>query len=86
VLAVASIYAATMVLFVLANKRTTSANAIFLQSTAPLWVLLAGPALLGERTTDATCCSWASWRSAWPSSSSAWTRRRRRHPIRSAAT
>jgi drug/metabolite transporter (DMT)-like permease len=51
VLAVASIYAATMVLFVLANKRTTSANAIFLQSTAPLWVLLAGPALLGERTT-----------------------------------
>ncbi len=51
VLAVASIYAATMVLFVIANKRTTSANAIFLQSTAPLWVLLAGPALLGERTT-----------------------------------
>ena len=51
VLVVASIYAATMVLFVIANKRTTSANAIFLQSTAPLWVLLAGPALLGERTT-----------------------------------
>ena len=51
VLAVAAIYAATMVLFVIANKRTTSANAIFLQSTAPLWVLLAGPALLGERTT-----------------------------------
>ncbi|MGZ8375841.1 MAG: DMT family transporter [Gemmatirosa sp.] len=51
VLAVAAIYAATMVLFVLANKRTTSANAIFLQSTAPLWVLLAGPTLLGERTT-----------------------------------
>ena len=40
-----------MVLFVIANKLTTSANAIFLQSTAPLWVLLAGPALLGERTT-----------------------------------
>jgi drug/metabolite transporter (DMT)-like permease len=51
VLGVAAVYAATMVLFVLANKRTTSANAIFLQSTAPLWVLLAGPALLGERTT-----------------------------------
>jgi drug/metabolite transporter (DMT)-like permease len=51
VLLVAAIYAATMVLFVIANKRTTSANAIFLQSTAPLWVLLAGPALLGERTT-----------------------------------
>lgn len=51
VLGVAAVYAATMVMFVLANKRTTSANAIFLQSTAPLWVLLAGPALLGERTT-----------------------------------
>ncbi|GLC24314.1 DMT family transporter [Roseisolibacter agri] len=51
VLAVAAVYAATLVLFVIANKRTTSANAIFLQSTAPLWVLLAGPALLGERTT-----------------------------------
>ncbi|MDF1502611.1 EamA family transporter [Roseisolibacter sp. H3M3-2] len=51
VLGVAAVYATTMVLFVLANKRTTSANAIFLQSTAPLWVLLAGPALLGERTT-----------------------------------
>jgi drug/metabolite transporter (DMT)-like permease len=42
-------YAATMVLFVLANKLTTSANTIFLQSTAPLYVLLLGPWLLGER-------------------------------------
>jgi drug/metabolite transporter (DMT)-like permease len=42
-------YAITMVLFVLANKLTTSANAIFLQSTAPLYVLLLGPWLLGER-------------------------------------
>ncbi len=49
VLAVAAVYAATMVLFVVANKLTTSANAIFLQSTAPLWVLLAGPVLLRER-------------------------------------
>jgi DME family drug/metabolite transporter len=41
-------YAATMILFVLANKMTTSANAIFLQSTAPLYLLLLGPLLLRE--------------------------------------
>lgn len=41
-------YAATMILFVLANKTTTSANAIFLQSTAPLYLLLLGPLLLKE--------------------------------------
>jgi len=33
-------YAATVTLFVLANKLTTSANTIFLQSTAPLYILL----------------------------------------------
>ncbi len=42
-------YAATVVSFVLANKLTTSANAIYLQSTAPLYLLLLGPVLLGER-------------------------------------
>ena len=42
-------HAATMILFVLANKLTTSANTIFLQSTAPLWVVLLSPLLLGER-------------------------------------
>jgi DME family drug/metabolite transporter len=41
-------YAATMILFVLANKLTTSANAIFLQSTAPLYLLSLGPFLLRE--------------------------------------
>jgi drug/metabolite transporter (DMT)-like permease len=41
-------YAATLVLFVSANKLTTSANAIFLQSTAPVYVLLLGPLLLRE--------------------------------------
>jgi len=41
--------AATMVLFVVGNKLTTAASTIFLQSTAPLYVLLASPALLGER-------------------------------------
>ena len=48
-LAVAIAYAATMVLFVLSTKWTTSANAIFLQSTAPLYIVLASPWLLGER-------------------------------------
>jgi DME family drug/metabolite transporter len=42
-------YAATLVLFVIANKLTTAANAIFLQSTAPLYVLILAPWLLGER-------------------------------------
>lgn len=42
-------YGTTMVLFVLANKSTTAANTVFLQSTAPLFVLLLGPLLLGER-------------------------------------
>lgn len=42
-------YAATLVLFVLANKLTTSANAIFLQSTAPAFLLLLAPLLLKER-------------------------------------
>ena len=44
----AVVYAATVTLFVLATKLTTAANAIFLQSTAPLYVLLLGPMLLGE--------------------------------------
>jgi drug/metabolite transporter (DMT)-like permease len=47
--AVAVAYAATLVLFVAGNKLTTSANTIFLQSTAPLYVLLLGPWLLAER-------------------------------------
>lgn len=42
-------YAATLVLFVLANRLTTSANTIYLQSTAPLYVLLLAPLLLQER-------------------------------------
>jgi drug/metabolite transporter (DMT)-like permease len=41
--------AATMVLFVQSTKLTTAANAIFLQSTAPLYVLVLSPWLLGER-------------------------------------
>lgn len=42
-------YAATLLLFAFANRLTTAANAIFLQSTAPLWMLLLSPWLLGER-------------------------------------
>jgi drug/metabolite transporter (DMT)-like permease len=46
---VSAAYAATLVSFVLANRLTTAANAIFLQSTAPLYVLLLGPWLLAEK-------------------------------------
>ena len=42
-------YAATLVLFVTANKLTTSANTIFLQATAPLYMVVLSPWLLGER-------------------------------------
>jgi drug/metabolite transporter (DMT)-like permease len=52
-LAVGAAYAATMILYVTANKLTTAANAIFLQSTAPMYVLLLGPRLLGERIRTA---------------------------------
>jgi DME family drug/metabolite transporter len=48
VLPAAAAYAATLILFVLATKLTTAANAIFLQDTAPVYVLLAGPLLLRE--------------------------------------
>ena len=42
-------YAGTVVLFVIANKLTTAANAILLQYTAPVYVALFGPWFLGER-------------------------------------
>jgi len=50
---VAAAYAATLVTFALANRLTTSADAIFLQATAPLYILLLGPWLLKERVTRA---------------------------------
>jgi drug/metabolite transporter (DMT)-like permease len=50
-LGVAAAYAVTVTLFVLANKLTTAANAIFIQDTAPLWVLLLSPLLLREWPT-----------------------------------
>jgi drug/metabolite transporter (DMT)-like permease len=46
--AVSLAYAATLVLFVHATKLTTAANAIFLQATAPIYVVLLGPWLLRE--------------------------------------
>jgi len=42
--------AATMLLFVSANKTTTAANAILLQYLAPVLTVLIGPVLLKERT------------------------------------
>jgi DME family drug/metabolite transporter len=41
-------YAGCLTLFVLANRLTTAANTIFLQSTAPLYVLILAPWLLKE--------------------------------------
>jgi len=41
-------YAATTVSFALANKLTTAANAVFLQSAAPLYILILSPLLLRE--------------------------------------
>lgn len=49
VLPVGTMAAVTFMLFVLANKLTTSANAIFLQATAPLYMLVLGPLLLREK-------------------------------------
>ena len=41
-------YAACLTLFVLANRLTTAANTIYLQSTAPLYLLILAPLLLKE--------------------------------------
>lgn len=44
-------YAATTLLYVQANKHTTAASAILLQSTSPLFILLLAPLLLGEHAS-----------------------------------
>ncbi len=41
-------FSATLILYVTANTLTTAASAIFLQNSAPLYLLLLGPWLLGE--------------------------------------
>lgn len=48
-------YAATMILFVIANKLTASANAILLQYSAPIWAAVLGWLLLKERL------NWEQW-------------------------
>jgi drug/metabolite transporter, DME family len=48
---VACAYAATTLLYVQANKHTTAASAIFIQSTSPLFILMLAPLLLGEHAT-----------------------------------
>ncbi len=48
-LLVAVAFAATLILFVNANKQTTAANSIFLQETALIYILLIGPLFLRER-------------------------------------
>lgn len=48
-LLVGVVQAGTFVSFVAANKLTTAASAVFLQASAPLWLILLGPVLLGER-------------------------------------
>jgi drug/metabolite transporter (DMT)-like permease len=55
------LYAALLILFVLATKLTTAANAIFLQYTAPVYVLILEPLFYKEKfrlrdlTTVAAC-------------------------------
>lgn len=44
-------YAATVILFVAANKLTTAANAIMLQYTAPIYTAVLGARFLNERVT-----------------------------------
>ena len=43
------IYASLLFLFVWATKKTTAANAIFLQYTAPIYILILGPFIIGEK-------------------------------------
>lgn len=51
VLLAGAFYAATNVLFVYANTRTTAGASIFIQNIAPVWVLALSPWFLGERPT-----------------------------------
>jgi drug/metabolite transporter (DMT)-like permease len=44
-------YAVTCTLYVFANTLTTAGNTIFIQNTAPIWVLLLGPIVLKEKST-----------------------------------
>ena len=57
-------HAATVILFVLANKMTTSANAILLQYTAPLRVLFARVFWGADEPIDWVTIMWSSLE--WP--------------------
>jgi drug/metabolite transporter (DMT)-like permease len=46
--AVGGAYSGALICYVLANKLTTAASTIFLYSTAPLYILILGPFVLGE--------------------------------------
>ena len=43
------VYALLLFLFVWATKKTTAANAIFLQYTAPIYILILAPFVIGEK-------------------------------------
>lgn len=43
-------YSSMVILFIVANKLTTAANAIILQFTAPIWVAILGAVILKEKT------------------------------------
>lgn len=49
IVAVGSAYAGCLTCYAMANKATTAANTIFLQSSAPLYILALAPWLLGEK-------------------------------------
>lgn len=42
-------YSLTMILYITANKMTTAANTILLQYTDPIYIILFGPLILGEK-------------------------------------
>ncbi len=50
-LSVALVIAVTFISFIVANKLTTAAHAVFLQAAAPIYLVLLGPWLLRERAT-----------------------------------
>ncbi|MCK9171266.1 MAG: DMT family transporter [Treponema sp.] len=45
----AACYAGTMILYIVANKLTTAANAILLEYTDPIYIIMFGPLILGEK-------------------------------------
>ena len=60
-LVASALYAVLLLLFVMATKQTKAANAIFLQYTAPVYVLVFEPLMYGEKfrrrdTLVVVCC------------------------------